>query len=328
LRIPAPGHQGPPRLRKLAATTPRTSRSGAAEDNAVARFLQAPPTTIERLAITGSGRVHVRWDLESPTFSPEGGELALRINVTGNVLNASGCVVLEEVAGDALCQGSAEGLLVVTRVGEVDGAELERINIYNLSVGDVGRLRPAARVTPWIPANPLKARSCEHAMRLGTDNAKLQADRRADFWTKLAATLSTQQVLGSTQSNVRLASMRARREALPWGREKFWLSVFSLIGYGERITLPLVWWLVVVTLASLAHAAVVPIPSGIASSQFAELFGRLALGPLGFLRVEVLRPPNAPGPGDTLIWIGALILGTIFLGFALLAIRKITRAAH
>jgi hypothetical protein len=297
------------------------------EDSAVASFLQAPPAMIERLAITGSGWVYVRWDLESPTFSPEGGELTLMINPTGNVMNASGRVVLEQVAEDALCQGSTDSLLVVTHVGKVDGAELERINIYDLSIGDVRRLQPAARVTPWIP-NALEARSRERAMRLGTDNAKLQAERRADFWTKLAAILSAQQVLGSTQSNVRLASMRARRQALSWGRERFWLSVFSLIGYGERITLPLLIWLGGVVLAGLAHSAVVPIPSGIASRQFAELVARLALGPLAFLRVDELRPPNASGPWDTVIWIAALILGTVCLGFALVAIRKVTRAAH
>jgi len=55
---------------------------------------------------------------------------------------------------------------------------------------------------------------------------------------------------------------------------------------------------------------------------------RLALGPLAILRVDELRPPNAPGPWDTVIWIAALILGTVCLGFALVAIRKVTRAAH
>jgi len=80
--------------------------------------------------------------------------------------------------------------------------------------------------------------------------------------------------------------------------------------------------------AGLAYAAVVSIPSGIASRQFAELLVRLALGPLAILRVDELRPPNAPGPWDTVIWIAALILGTVCLGFALVAIRKVTRAAH
>jgi hypothetical protein len=60
------------------------------EDNAVVRLLQAPPSVIDRLTITGTGHIHVRWDLESPTFSPEGGELALRVYPTGNVMNASG----------------------------------------------------------------------------------------------------------------------------------------------------------------------------------------------------------------------------------------------
>jgi hypothetical protein len=302
--------------------------SGASlEDEAVARFLQAPPTMIDRLTIIGAGHITAARDLESPTFTPKDGELELHVAATGNVLNAAGRVVISAVEEDTLCQGSAHIPLVVTRVGTVNGAELERINIYDLSVGDVRRLQPAARVTPWIP-NALEARRRELAMRLGTDNAKLQAERRADFWTKLAAILSTQQVLGSTQSNVRLASMRARRRALPWGRERFWLSAFSLIGYGERITLPLLWWLGGVVAFGLAHATVVQIPSGIASRQFAALLLRLALGPLAILRVDELRPPNAPGPWDTLIWIAALILGTICLGFALVAIRKVTRAAH
>ena len=122
--------------------------------------------------------------------------------------------------------------------------------------------------------------------------------------------------------------MRARRRALPPGRERFRLWAFSLIGYGERIMLPLLWWIGGVLLAGLAYAAVVPIPSGVASIQFVDLLGRLALGPLGFLRVDELRPPNAPGPWDTIIWIAALVLGTVCLGFSLVAIRKVTRAAH
>ena len=296
-------------------------------DHVVARFLEAPPAMVEGLTVTGTGRVHVRWDLESPTFSPEGGELTLRVLHQGHVIDASGRVALKGVAEDALCQGSAHNPLVITSVGEVNGAELERINIYELSLGDVRRLQPAARVTPWIP-HARDARKRELAMRLGTDNKELQAERRADFWTKLAAILSSQQVLGSTQSNVRLASMRARRRALPRGRERFWLSVFSLVGYGERITLPLLWWMGGVVVAGLAYAAVVPIPSGIASIQFVDLLGRLALGPLGFLRVDELRPPNAPGPWDTVIWITALVLGTVCLGFSLVAIRKVTRAAQ
>ena len=311
----------------LGLRSPRPLSGASLEDEAITRFLQAPPTIIERLTIIGAGDISTWTDLESPTFMPEGGELKLHVAATGNVMNAAGRVVIDAVEEDALCQGSAHSPLVVTHVGRVDGAELERINIYELSVGDVRRLQPAARVTPWIP-NALKARRRELAMRLGTDNEQLQAERRADFWTKLAAILSSQQVLGSTQSNVRLASMRARHRALPWGRERFWLWAFSLIGYGERITLPLLWWLGGVVLAGLAYAAVVPIPSGLVSVQFADLLGRLALGPLGFLRVDELRPPNAPGPWDMIIWIAALVLGTVFLGFSLVAIRKVTRAAH
>jgi hypothetical protein len=242
-------------------------------------------------------------------------------------MNASGRVTLGDVAVDRLCQGATDNPLVLGSVRDIQpGAELERIDLYDLSVGDLRRLQPAGRVTPWIPG-PRAARKREKLMRVGTDGAELQAQRRADFWTQLAAILSAKQVLGSVQSNVRLASMRARRKALPLGREKFWLWAFSLIGYGERILQPLLIWLVGIVLAGLAYAAVVGIPAGIVSQQFAELLGRLALGPLAILRVE-LRPPNFPGPWDMVIWVAAQVLGTICLGFALVAIRKITRAAH
>jgi hypothetical protein len=209
---------------RLVLECPGPPSGASLEDKAVAPYLQAPPAMIEQLTITGAGRITTARDLESPTFTPKGGELELHVRDTGNVMNASGRVGISAVEEDALLQGSADSPLVATSVGNVNGAELERINIYELSVGDVRRLQPAARVTPWIPG-ARAARRRELAMRLGTDNKQLQAERRADFWTKLAAILSSQQVLGSAQSNVRLASMRARRRALPRGREKFWLWV-------------------------------------------------------------------------------------------------------
>jgi integrase len=67
-----------------------------------------------------------------------------------------------------------------------------------------------------------------------------------------------------------------------------------LIGYGERILQPLLIWLGGVVVLGLAHAMVVGIPTGIASVPFAYLLGRLALGPLAILRLDDLRPPNAP----------------------------------
>jgi hypothetical protein len=336
----SPGPQGPfvcyylppaTRVRldtgSLQLQRPERPTAALAEDDPVARYWQAPPSVIERLTVIGAGHVQAWWDLESPTFTPQGGELTLHVPGPHSVFNASGRVTLGTVSDGALCQGSTHSPLVLAGVKEIgEGGELERLDLYDLSVGDVRRLQPAGRVTPWIPG-PRAARERERAMRVGTDSPKLQAQRRADFWTKLAATLSAQQVLGSVQSNVRLASMRARRRALPWGRERFWLSAFALIGYGERIMLPLLVWLGGVVLAGLGYAAVVGVPSGVASPQFVELLGRLALGPLAILRVE-LRPPNVPGPWDTVIWVAAQVLGAVCLGSALVAIRKVTRAAQ
>ncbi len=111
------------------------------------------------------------------------------------------------------------------------------------------------------------------------------------------------------------------------GRQRFWLSAFALIGYSERILLPVIVWLAVVVGAGLAYALVVGVPFGIASGEFVELLGRFVAGPLAVLRIEV-RPPNSTGPWDTVIWGIAQLLGTICLGAALFAVRKVTRAAH
>jgi hypothetical protein len=55
--------------------------------------------------------------------------------------------------------------------------------------------------------------------------------------------------------------MRARRRALPPGREHFWLAAFSVIGYGERILLPLLVWLGGIILAGLAYMGVMAVSS-------------------------------------------------------------------
>ena len=165
-------------------------------------------------------------------------------------------------------------------------------------------------------------------MPVGTTDKRLQRQRRADFWTQFTEVLSVQQASGSVQSNVRVAAMRARRRALGFGRERFWLAAFSLIGYGERILLPIAVWLAGVVAAGLAYVLVVGVPFGVVSEEFVKLLARLLAGPLAILRVEELRPPNAPGIWDTVIWVGAQVLGTICLGAALVAVRKVTRASH
>jgi hypothetical protein len=300
------------------------------QDSSVTRILQTPPTVIERLTVIGTGVVQTGWDLESPAFIPEAGELTLHIEPLGNVMNASGRVVLGSLRAGVLCQGSPTSPLVVTRlISDVDEAELERIDIYHLTVDDVRRLKAAARITPWIPGRPLAARRRELAMPLGTDDKRLRAQRRADFWIQFADVLSAQQASGSVQSNVRVATMRARRKALGYGRERFWLAAYSLIGYGERILIPLAIWLAGVMALGLLYASVLGVPYSIVSVDFVKLLMRLLAGPLAILRVENLRPQNVvPGSWDTVIWAGAQVLGTICLGATLLAIRKVTRPSH
>jgi hypothetical protein len=308
---------------------PEQSGSPAADDSPNAEPRQSPPEVIERLTITGRGSVYVSCDLDAPVFAPKDGDLSLVGRPLGNVTNANGEVALDAMAGDMLCQGARDKALVLLRVGKVQDAELERIDIYSLTVGDVGRLALAARVTPWIPG-PWEARKREQAMQFGTTDVALRAQRRADFWAQLSKVLKDQQASGSVQSNVRVAASRARRQTLGPGREQFWLSLYSLVGYGERILLPVLVWALGVVVAGLMFVALdgALLITDVLSAEFVKLLLRFVAGPFSILRIEGIRPPNLPGIWDTAIWSAAQILGTICLGFAILAVRKVTRAAQ
>ena len=143
---------------------------------------------------------------------------------------------------------------MLPNVGNVADAEIEGVSLYELSIADVPNLAKAARVSPWIP-RARKARKLERAMTFGvsSDNGT-RRQRAVIFWERLGIALQDQHAPGSDQSNVRLAAYRARKRQLSWRantREKALLTAFSVIGYGERIVLPLCIWLVGLLVAAL-----------------------------------------------------------------------------
>jgi hypothetical protein len=198
------------------------------------------PRPLRSLLLFAGGRVHVHGVLQTPRFGPT--PLPADLNVIGAVLDAEGRVRLEAARG-AVVSGSPDGTLVLDGFVNVQGAELEDVNVYDLNIGDLLTLEGAERVEPWVP-RPQMARRAEDAMFRDQD-PRLAQRQRMHFWSRMTDILKLKKAPGRLQSEVRYAAQRARNNALPMRRERALLTAYSLVGYGERILLPLGWYLLV-----------------------------------------------------------------------------------
>jgi hypothetical protein len=278
--------------------------------------------TSRGVTFRGTGRVVVTTSLESPTFEPARTQsLILELTQQGQVSGAKGRVVLNAQPGSQ-CIGVAKTPLVLDRVDRAERAELEHVSLQRLLFTDLAALREAERLIPWMPpvSNLSKARKYVDDATAGGGEPDLIATKRAHFWTRLSYMLADKHTPGSVQSSVRWASMRSRRLAAPrWGRERLLLFAYSLVGYGERILLPIFWQLVVTSTFAfwVFHAG----RHHMALSLKSRWEQALQL-PLTIFRV--LENGNLLHP----TWAVALIrvTGIVLIGLALLAMRRVVKA--
>jgi hypothetical protein len=133
---------------------------------------------------------------------------------------------------------------------------------------------------------------------------------------------------GGVQSEVRLAAARARRRApsAGWRKERILLLLYSWVGYGERISLPLV---ILLATSLVATSALFPwskpnMRLTDAAGAFAALWSHVVLSPLSFF--HVLDPPKAAGfAGQVLLAVYQLI-GVVMVFFCLASIRRVAKA--
>jgi hypothetical protein len=280
---------------------------------------------LERITFENPAILVIRGDLMGPSFSGQ----ALQLERPGLVTGATVHAVLGEVVG-SLCQGDEAQPLVADRIGNVNGAELENIDLFHLrDINDADGLRRAARLVPWFPS-ACESRKRQLAMTFGTDDERVRRRRRANFWARIDVALQEHHAPGSIQSNVRLAEARARRRSLDPRRDtREWvlLSLFALIGYGERIVLPLLWWFAFVVLGGALLYAIGAAPDVTTwySSDMLKLLGRLAAAPLTLFRVEGFHRKDVPGAWDTVIWTTVQVIGVVSAIFTIFVIRRVTR---
>jgi hypothetical protein len=284
------------------------------------------------LTFVGSGEVQVLGAITDVRFGS--GTNPISLNVRGQVFAASGQVNLE-MGPEAVCVGDRYTPLEVHRIKDCKGGLLDGVGVYWLEgIGELTTLEQAESFSPWFPPRSrlgvsLPWRDPRTAFRdrmiLGGGSAETIRQKQAHFWNRMAGILENNHAGGTVQSEVRWEAARARRRALRWGRERFLLSAYSLIGYGERIFLPLLWLFV---LAGIATPILLdPPPVSLSCErwdEFGSTFGRTLLSPLAFFRF--VGTPDAHGPLEHGALLTVRIAGLLLLFFALAAIRRVTKA--
>jgi hypothetical protein len=248
----------------------------------------------------------------------------LEVQDGGQVDALSGCVTLI-ASPRSVCIGDKDGAFRPTKVEAAKDAELQDINVYGLDLTDLANLAESYRFSPWLPRNDKQAREQEDAMPVGTSDPSLQVRRRAYFWARMAHILPGTHATGSVQSKVRYSASGSRRNSLPLrSYERLLLSLYSLAGYGERITLPLAWMLALSSLGALfLEGSVWDAECCDRLLNSGETLGGLLVAPLTFFRF--IDPIDTEGI-DAGIRVTVTILNTLLLFFSLTALRRVTIA--
>lgn len=318
----------PPRLRVASGTTVlRWVAEGAeltCDGGSLELGREGERRPMRSLVLSGQGRIHAVGLLEEPRFVAR--EQPVELSVLGRVLDAEGEVALT-AHSRAVVSGGPSGALALRAVRDVTGAEVDNVDIYGLTIGDLAPLRQAERFYPWLP-RPRKCREREDAM-FAEEEKGLARRRRMHFWSGMTAIVKDTHAPGRVQSEVRYAAQHARQRALPWRKERLLLYAYWLLGYGERILRPLVWYAVL----SLALAAWFAGPFERTAltwnavletwNTVAPMWWKVAQAPLSFFRLTT--GPFLDSTAQQAALLSFRVIGLLLLVLSLLAVRRLVR---
>lgn len=310
-------------LRLLSRTQVRTLPTGRTVS--VAEDVRLRVTEhIENVSFAGEGFV----DLQSAagvSFPEEGGP-TLIVGPRASVLDATGSISELRIDGGKLSGRPAAplrvGSVVVENGGEMDDVDLSEMQ----SVGDVMRLQTLDRLSPWMPS------ALDEIEDLAATKPTASPGVRHVFWAYFSELVSKKKGLGASQSAFRYAATHARMLAATRLRERAWLRLYRMVGYGESILLPVLWHLAMaLVILNFAMAGLGLAPA--ATLENADLHDwpdlllmgwRIFILPLSFYRLS--------NDGVLEGWLADVIvpiyrvLGILMVFFALAAIRRLTKA--
>ena len=214
-----------------------------------------------------------------------------------------------------------------SRVERVEGAEIQSLSPFRLqTLSDVIALRSADSVGVRLPARRRTSSPLEDAMSLGGRDEADRRSKRAAFWSAMVGNLEQHRASGDQLSRARYAAARARRRAVRrwWDRERILLSLYSSIGYGERIGVPLIYYVVlaVATAVVLDESWEAPFGPAVGDLPIWELIAVVLGTPFTFFRFGLGRTPASIGPQALLALFG--VVGVVLLFFAISAVRRVT----
>lgn len=287
-----------------------------------------PTRPISGLTVVNAESVRVfSHFLTRAIFRSHQDEMLLQLDEGSQVLEVTGPIKLS-AEPRTICTGAPGGELVLRRVDNAKGAEIENAHVYELSIGDLAVLAAAERFSPWLPSRRTEALKRERAMTFGLDpqeNKEMLDRQRAHYWARMSTILKDSHAAGRTQSDVRYSAMHWRRESSS-GRERTLLEVYRLVGYGERFLKPLLAFLILCFLST--PALMEPSPKGLCCDRwkdFVGTFGNLLAAPLSFFRFR--DPPLEPsGFVEVSVSIVVQALGLLLIFLSLSAARRVAKA--
>ena len=276
---------------------------------------------LEQVELSGPSRVYAQGWLDGPSFGQAG--KPVNVSVSGRVLDATGHARLYSEPSSVV-SGHADTPLALSAVDAAAEAEVENVDIYGLGISDLTKLGAAERFYPWLPG-PGECRRREDRM-FSDDDERLARRRRMHFWASATAIVKNSHAPGRIQSEVRFAAQRARRRALPAGKERLWLSMYGLVGYGERVIRPLVGFVLLSFAVAVwfAWSDITAQAFGMGSwRSLWPVWWDLARSPLAFFRL--VSAPERESVGQSAALLLFRVLGLFLLLLPLLAVRRLVR---
>ncbi len=261
--------------------------------------------------------------------------------MSGSVWDARGFVADLHVEVGGVVTGHRSEPLAVADVSRARGGYLAMISFFQLLEPEVlGELEQAEQLSPWIPRSARQIKKALEGMfwplppeqESGHEDVEPEPSlntawsQRAHFWARMSRLVRNKHASGSVQADTRLTAAICRRRSLGWERqawrERLLLSLHALVGYGERIGLPL-YWHVGLSLPVFLYLTWERLPT-LTPDSLIQAWLRVLFAPLAFFRL--VDVPIAQWIMPRLVLLLYQILGILFLFFFITAVRRVAKA--
>lgn len=259
-------------------------------------------------------------------------QLLMEANSTG--LFVKGSPEIKRLYPGATLIGASDGTLAPRIIdGDMKNARIENLNVYYIDTRALPFLEQLEHLTVWIPDSRKLRIENEHNRGDGVAVVPISKEfsARYHFWRRISEMVAEKGGRGEVQSRLRETANRTRLRSLSgFTRERLLLWLYSLVGYGERIGLPLA----IHTSLAVGFAVLIGLwfPDALGANEaqpcslgeFAWLAWQILISPLAFFRFAEV--PDVATQWAQVLLMLVRINGVVMIFFSLAAIRRVARA--